>query len=198
MRPQGLVDFSAVDNDRMKIADLQTQYTHHDLIVATNASIDYTLALIAQADDAAVQFQPVDPHAHDKAAATAAETNIAWTLGHVVVHMTASGEETAAIGATLARGVLVSWRNRYEVPWQHMRTVDDLVQRLEESRRIRLAYLNAWPDNPHLDVTFDKLERYTGRLNAVGYTLFGLRHDDDHFGQMAEIMRQATEAQKAY
>ncbi len=190
--PSGLVDFSRVDNDRFKLADLQREYTRERLIVATNASIDYTRALIQDADDTFVQFQPHDPDAHDSAASDESETNMAWTLGHVIVHLTASGEETAAIGATLARGVPVTWRNRYEVPWQHVQTVQHLSDRLEESRRIRLAYLDAWPDTPHLDVTFDKIAQYTGHMNAIGYVLFGLKHDDDHFGQIAEIMQQAT------
>ncbi len=49
-------------------------------------------------------------------------------------------------------------------------------QRLEESRRMRLASLEMWPDQPYLDnkyVPWPKL----GEINAVGRFVLGLRHD---------------------
>lgn len=189
------IDFSAVDRVNVKLADLQHQYTREDLVAATETMLDTILEMVRGVPDAYVTFQPVDPHAHDNAAATEAEKDIAWTLGHVIVHLTASGEETAALGSILARGVPFPGRVRYEVPWETMQTTAQLVHRLEESRRMRLAYLNAWPDDPHLDNYFTKIAVF-GDLNAVGYTLLGLSHDTDHLGQIADIIRQASESTK--
>jgi hypothetical protein len=188
-----MIDFTPVNRDGLKLSDIQGQYTRQDLIDTTNEVIDMVLDLIRDLPDEYVTFQPIDPHAHD-AAATPEEANIAWTLGHVIVHTTASSEEGAALGATLARGVEPTWRNRYEVPWETVTTIDQLVHRLEESRRIRLAYLNAWPDAPHLDVYFTKLEKHWGALNAVGYTMVGLRHEVEHLDQIKDIIAQASVA----
>jgi len=57
---------------------------------------------------------------------------------------------------------------------------------------MRLATLDVWPDEPHLDVTHTP---YTGAepVNAVQIFIFGLMHDDEHLKQIAEIVRQATE-----
>lgn len=189
-----MIDFSRVNGDTFKIADMQNDFTREDLIDATHEMIDTLLSLVSDIPDSYVTFQPEDPHAYDRGAATEEEKYLAWTLAHVIVHITASGEETAALGATLARGTVPTWRDRYEVPWQTVRTTRQLVQRLEESRRIRLAYLNAWPDEPQLEVYYTKLEHRWGALNAVGYTLKGLQHDSDHLGQIEAIIQQAREA----
>jgi hypothetical protein len=155
--------------------------------------VDAMLSLIADATDVDVVFQPVDPAAHDSFAANEADVKLAWTLGHVIVHSTASGEEGAALATELARGIEIKGRSRYEVPWETMKTVAQLRARLEESRRIRHAYLNAWPDEPHLELA---MPPYPGAeaVNAVGRYASGLRHDDSHLGQLAEIMRQARTA----
>ncbi len=189
-----MIDFSHIDGETVKLADMQHQFTRDDLIDATNEMIDTMLALVQDIPDSYVTFQPDDPDAYDRGAATEAEKYQAWTLAHVIVHTTASGEEAAALGATLARGTIPVWRDRYEVPWQTITTTQQLIQRLEESRRIRLSYLNAWPDEPHLEIYFTKKENRWGLVNAVGYTLNGLKHDTDHMGQIAEIIRQAREA----
>ena len=109
------------------------------------------LGLIAECVDADVVLVPDDPEADDPWAATPEETNMSWTLGHVIVHTTASSEESAALAAEMARGVALHGRSRYEVPWQEMRTIEGCRQRLEESRRMRLASLEMWPDDPHLE-----------------------------------------------
>jgi len=185
------IDFSPLDKGA-KVADLQENYTREDLIAATNASIDMMLDLIKDATDEIATFIPHDPDAHDPFAEGEPE-NVAWNLAHVIVHATASGEETAALGATLARGVKAEWRNRYETDWETVTTAAQLHERLEESRRMRLSYFEAWPNAPHLDVKFDKLEQHFGALNACGYALLGLKHDSDHIGQITEIMRQGRE-----
>ncbi len=66
--------------------------------------------------DADVTFVPSDPMAHDAAAASDDESEIAWTLGHIIVHMTASSEESAALAAELARGVAYHGRSRTRRP----------------------------------------------------------------------------------
>jgi hypothetical protein len=187
-----MIDFSRIDNESFKLADLQGEVSHGQLLEYTHASINTVLALIAGARDEYVSFLPHDPEANDPFAEDPALQNIGWTLGHVIVHMTASGEETAAIGAALARGVEVSWRMRYEVPWESVTTLAQCRHRLEESRRMRVAALNSWPDAPHLEILWTKVARF-GPLNAIGYSLLGLKHDSDHYGQIAEIMRQGRE-----
>ena len=113
-----------------------------------------------------------------------------WTLGHVIVHCTASAEESAAVAAELARGVEYHGRSRYEVPWQEMRTLAGCQQRLEESRRMRLASLAMWPDAPHLENGY---EVWPDRppVNAIGRFVLGLMHDESHLDQIEEIVRQA-------
>lgn len=183
-----------IDFKTGKVTELQHQLTQADLVEATHHMLDTMLELIADAKDDYVTFQPIDPAAHDNAASSETEVDMAWTLGHVIVHTTASGEETASIGSSLARGVAVDWRDRYEVPWQTMHSLAQLQHRLEESRRIRLAYLSAWPDEPHLDLLWRKKDSDLPLLNAIGYTLLGLKHDTDHLGQIADIMQQARAA----
>ncbi len=177
-------------------ADLQARYTREDLIRLSGQSIDAILALIRDLPDAAVTFQPEDPDAHDEWAATPEEVTMAWTLAHVIAHVTASAEERAAHGSMLARGVEIRGRCRYEVPWWSLTTLDDLVARLEESRRMRLAFLETWPDRPHLDNVFNHKSYIDlfGLMNPVGMVLFGLQHEVEHLPQIAEIVRQARAA----
>jgi hypothetical protein len=189
-----IVDFTPIKQPEATVADIQNDYNHQDLIDATNEMIDQTIALIKDLPDWAVTFEPEDPDANDPGAATEAEIHMPWTLGHVIVHTTASAEEGAAHGATLARGAAVRGRNRYETPWTEMQTIAQLIERLEESRRIRLAYLNAWPDAPHYDNLYTRREDYFGALNCVGYTLVGLNHEMDHWDQIQDIVAQAKAA----
>lgn len=187
-----MIDFSRIDNETVKLADLQAEVSHGQLLEYTHAMVNTVQALIADARDEYVTFIPYDPHANDTFAENPDTAALAWTLGHVIVHMTASAEEAAAIGATMARGVDVSWRMRYEVPWESVTSIAQCRHRLEESRRMRVAYLNSWPDAPHLDLLWTKAPRF-GPLNAIGYTMLGLKHDNDHLGQIADIMRQGRE-----
>jgi hypothetical protein len=189
-----MLDFTRVRSREKTIAQLAAGLTIADLHKLTDEMVDTLLGLIAGASDADVVFQPVDAAAKDTFAATDVEVNMPWTLGHVIVHATASAEEAAALSSQLARGVPVSARSRYEVPWQTATAARQLHRRLEESRRMRHAFLNAWPDEPHLELTF--LASYPGatEVNAVGRYVQGLSHDDAHIGQIREIMRQAREA----
>jgi hypothetical protein len=116
--------------------------------------------------------------------------------------VTASSEEWAAYSSILARGIVypAEPRLRCETPWREITTKAQCVQRLQESRRIRLGYLDAWPDAPRLDVLRELSPRFVerfGELNAPACFLFGLKHEVEHLPQMAEAARQARAANAA-
>jgi hypothetical protein len=185
-----MLDFAAVKEKSITFQELVADLDKEDLVRLTNEMIDHMLAQIAECTDADVVMVPEDPAAEDTFAANAADAHLPWTLGHVVVHTTASSEESAVLAAELARGVEMHGRSRSEVPWEAVHTIAQCRQRLEESRRMRLASLEMWPDQPYLEnkyVPWPKL----GEINAVGRFVLGLRHDWDHLGQIDEIVRQA-------
>jgi hypothetical protein len=188
-----MLDFNAVREGRSSFDDLVADLTLSDLEILTNEMIDFVLNQISECEDFDVTFEPSDPEAHDPWASTPEEVNIAWTLGHVIVHITASSEESAALSAELARGVENRGRSRYEVPWQKVKTIAACRHRLEESRCMRLSSLKMWPDEPHLENTY---RAWTDgpQVNAIGRFVLGLLHADDHLGQIEEIVRQAKTA----
>jgi hypothetical protein len=185
-----MLDFTPVRSKQMTMAQLAEGLTRDDLRRLTNEMVDRMLALIAGCADADVVFTPVDLTANDGAAATEAEVNMPWTLGHVVVHTTASAEEAAFLAAELARGVKWHGRSRSEVHWQTVSTLQQCRDRLEESRRIRLALLEAWPGQPYFENAYQPFEG-SEPVNCVNRFIRGLSHDDSHLGQIAEIVRQA-------
>ncbi|GAB4213399.1 MAG: DinB family protein [Roseiflexaceae bacterium] len=188
-----MLDFSAVFTRQKTLNQIMEGLTPQDLRDLTNEMIDTMLDLVKDCTDHDVTFQPVDPQANDTYAANDAERGIAWTLGHVIVHVTASSEESAFLAAELARGVEFHGRSRYEVPWESVTTIAQVNQRLEESRRMRLASLELWPRQPHLDNTRD-LGFLPDPVNAYGQFALGLAHDSSHLGQIGEIVRQAKAA----
>jgi len=190
-----LLDFTPVKNKTVQFSDLARGLTKTDLRNLTNEMIDTMLSIIPDATDEDVVFVPQDPNADDPFGIPE-ERNLVWTLGHVAVHTTASSEESAALALTLARGLVPEGRSRYEVPWREVKTIAQVRHRFEESRRMRLAMLDAWPDEPHLEVTYAPSPRF-GSYNAVSRFIMGLYHDDDHLGQLREIMRQAREARSS-
>jgi hypothetical protein len=188
-----MLNFQAVRDKEITLAELVADLTRDDLRELTNEMIDMILAQIAGCVDADVSFEPVDPQAYDPYAATPVELYLAWNLGHVIVHTTASAEEAAAIAAELARGVTYRGRSRYEVPWTEMRTIAGCRQRLEESRRMRLTSLGMWPDSAHLE---NEYQAWTDgpMVNAIGRFALGLMHEESHLGQIDDIVRQARAA----
>ena len=188
-----MIDIIAMRDQGKPIQEIGDALSVQDLKDLTNASIDEMLTSIEGCTDHDVTFVPVDPEANDPAAADEADVDLAWTLGHVIVHATASGEEYGFTGTQLARGVPFFDRPRYEIPWQEMQTIEQCRHRLEESRRMRLAMLDVWPDEPHLDVTYAPSER-VGQINAKAAFLRGLMHDAAHQDQVREIVRQAKAA----
>jgi uncharacterized damage-inducible protein DinB len=187
-----MLDFTPVRAKKMTMNELAAPLSMDDLRQLTHEMVDRMLALIADCSDADVVFQPVDPAAEDKYAANAAEAAVAWTLAHVIVHVTASSEESAFLAAEMARGVEHHGRSRYETPWETVTTLAQCRQRLEESRRMRLASLDLWPDAPNLTIAYEPWQG-AQPVNAQARFIMGLRHDTDHLGQIAEIVRQAHE-----
>ena len=190
-----MLDFTSVKNKTVSFSDLARDLTTTDLRNLTNEMIDTMLSIVSDATDEDVVFVPQDPNADDPFGIPE-EKDLVWTLGHVAVHTTASSEESAALALTLARGLVPEGRSRYEVPWRTVHTIEQVRHRFEESRRMRLAMLDAWPDEPHLDVTYAPSPRF-GSYNAISRFIMGLYHDDDHLGQLREIMRQTREARSS-
>jgi len=188
-----MLNFQAVRDKEISVAQLVADLTPDSLRDLTNEMVDAILGLISACVDADVVFEPVDPAANDPFAQTPEEIRMPWSLGHVIVHATASSEEAAAIAAELARGVEFHGRSRYEVPWGEMKGIEQCRQRLEESRRMRLASLDMWPAQPHLEIEYEAWKDGP-RVNAVGRFVLGLMHDDSHLGQIGEIVRQARAA----
>jgi hypothetical protein len=197
-----MFDFSSIRQGTQSIVELADGLGAAELHQETDEMIDTIRELIAECTDSDVVFLPIDPDAYDSAAATAEEVYISWTLGHVIVHVTASSEEAAFQAAELARGVRYrQLRSRYEVPWQSVTTIELCLHRLEESRRMRHSSLEMWPDEPFLDNTFvlksgapPSVTKDRPEANAATKFILGLMHDDNHLGQIAEIVRQAKEA----
>lgn len=182
-----MIDFTQVFSGQRKIGDLAADVTLADLQETTAAQIEEMLTLIRDLSDAQVVFVANDPQA---------EGGIGWNVAHLISHVTASSEESTAISSILARGINYPFepRLRYETEWTTLTTTAACRQRLTESRRIRQAYLQAWPDQPHLD-TYRTLppafaER-VGQINAIGAGLLGLIHEAGQFAQLRDIIAQA-------
>ncbi|HXM55041.1 MAG TPA: DinB family protein [Candidatus Dormibacteraeota bacterium] len=188
-----MIDFSPVRSKEKTLQDLAEGLTRDDLVRLANEMCDHFQELIATAEDADVPFVPDDPEANDTFAARPEDVGISWTLGHVIVHWTASSEEAAAHALTLARGVEVSGRSRSEVAWEGVTTAAFIRERIEESRRMQLAMLDAWPSQPHLELTYVAREG-ASPVNAIGRFLGGLSHADAHREQVTNVLAQAQAA----
>jgi hypothetical protein len=184
-----LLDFEPVRAGELELAELGRRFGPPELASATRALMTAIRDQLAGADDGAVTFVPADPEAADTFAVDPAEVSLPWTLGHVIVHLTASAEETAFLAAELARGVEPHGRSRREVPWPTVTSIAACEQRLAESERMILATLAIWPDQPDLEVAFTN-SRGSVR-NAPARFLGGLMHADEHLGQIAAILGQA-------
>lgn len=191
-----VIDFAPVRRKEKALQDLAEGMTRDELARLASEMCDIFLELVAEASDSDVTFVPEDPGANDTFAATAEEVNMPWTLGHVIVHWTASSEESAALALTLARGLDVTGRSRYEVPWEQVTAAAFLRERIEESRRMQLAMLDAWPNQPHLDKTYSAREG-ARPMNPVVRFLAGLSHADAHRDQVSDVLAQARAARSA-
>ncbi|MCB9459025.1 MAG: DinB family protein [Anaerolineaceae bacterium] len=193
------IDFTPWFSNEKKLDEIGIGLTSEDLRNATNESIDYLLSLLDNLTDADIAFEPHDPNANDEHAVEG-EEHIGWNMGHLIAHTTASSDEGAAISSLLARGVEEIKRPRYETPWRDMNTVESCVQRLEESRRMRLAYLETWPDSPHFENyrsgVSERFVEYFGNLNCIGAFLMGLSHEVGHYDQIIDARKQALAARE--
>jgi hypothetical protein len=191
-----MLDFARVRAKERTIQELSQGLTCDDLRRVTDEMIEIELDLITACTDADVVFVPEDLEANDTFATAPEEAKIAWTLGHVIVHVTASSEETAFVAAEMARGVPQrEGRSRAEVPWRSVTTIAQCRRRLEESRRMRLATLDAWPDEPHLDNLF-RWRPDGPAYDPIARFLQGLNHEHSHLAQIAEIVRQTKTARE--
>ena len=196
-----LIDFTPAQNGEIKLYDFAQQFNIDDLRAATNASLDTILSIIGDADDAQLTFLPDDPNADDPLAPPE-ERYLGWSLAHLVAHVCASSEEAANYSAILAQGIPYPRdpRLRYETDWHILKTRAQVLQRLEESRRMRLAALDGWPDHPHLD-TFRTTSEHgllkNGPSNAKSAFLAGLKHEWSHLDQFRETARQALQIERA-
>ena len=190
-----MLDFTPVRNKEMSYAELVADLTVADLRDLTNEIVDYQLNLLADCTDADVVFEPEDPEAKDLYAEDEADQDLAWNLGHLIVHVTASSEESAALAAEMARGVVRDGRSRSESPWETVTTIEQCQHRLEESRRMRLASLEMWPDKPYLDNI--KMHERVGKIDAYVRFVFGLSHDQGHLAQIENVIAQTKAARGA-
>jgi hypothetical protein len=189
-----MLNFAPVQKKEMTWRQFTANLAKDDLRDLTNEMIATILGQIADCVDADVTFLPSDPDADDPFAVSEDEVRLAWTLGHVIVHITASSEESAAIASELARGVpFRGGRSRWEVPWRNVTTIAQCRQRLEESRRMRLASLEMWPEQPDLENWYQPSAEYEPR-NAIIRFVLGLQHDESHLDHISKIVRQAKGA----
>lgn len=186
-----MLDFQLVRNQKVKLQELVKDLTRDDMRRELNKMYDEVLRLIAECTDAYVTFEPIDEKADDPYAIVG-EESIAWTLGHVIVHITASMEESASIASELARGVEYHGRSRWEVPWREVTTIEQCRARMAESSRMCLASLEMWPEPPHMENTYTP--PFAGALPHTCISRFasGLKHASDHLGQIEDIIRQAN------
>ena len=188
-----MLDFTPLRNRQTTYGQMAADLAPDDLRNLTNEMVDVMLDLIAGCTDADVTFVPDDPEANDAYAANESDVNLPWTLGHVIVHTTASAEESAALAAELARGVKFHGRSRSEVAWHTVTTIDQCRERLEESRHMWLASLDMWPGRPNLSNTY-RYREGDEPINAVNRFIRGLAHDDSHLEQIKRIVQQAKAA----
>ncbi|HEX9068651.1 MAG TPA: DinB family protein [Ktedonobacterales bacterium] len=165
-------------------------HTSRDLIRPATEPLNEIGRMLRGCKDADVTFVPVDPLAHDDSATGEGEVAVAWTLGHIIVHLTATTEESAALAAELARGVAYHGRSRNELPWETVTTVAQCRARLEESRRMRLASLGMWPDVPDLANSYQPWDGAPDH-NALKRFMVGVRHEVDHLAQIRDVIGQA-------
>jgi hypothetical protein len=190
------VDLSPLVRNEVKPIEFAQHLTVKDLKTVTNGSIDTILDIIKDMDDAGVIFDPVDLLANDPHAKPG-EEHIGWSIAHLVAHVTASSEEWAAYSSILARGIVypAEPRLRYETPWREITTKKQCIQRLEESRQMRLSFLDSWPDKPHLDVYREMSPRFierNGEVNAPAGFLYGLKHELGHYDQFRDVVSQVV------
>ncbi len=188
-----MLNYQARADRQITISQLCEGLQKVDLATETTEMLDIMSNLIVNCIDADVTFVPSDPKANDTYASNTDDVGIPWTLGHLIVHVTASSEEGAFLAAELARGVENHGRSRYETQWETVTTIAQCHHRLAESRRMRLTSLETWPDAPHLDNRYE-IWKDGPVINAIERFVFGLSHDFSHVEQIRDVVTQAKKA----
>ncbi len=187
-----LINFQPVYNKEKTLGDLASEYSSADLCRALNSYVDFTIQIISSVSDEQAIHIPSDPDANDPYATTEAERHLGWSLVHLVMHVTASAEEAAAFSSILARGIALGGRLRMEQDWRQVTTCAQAVARLEECRRMCLAYLATWPDQPDLITVRIMPENASWmKPNAPISFLAGLMHWHKHIEQFQKVAEAA-------
>jgi hypothetical protein len=182
-----LIDFQPLFKREILPIDFAMKYGPEDLRTAIHNYVNTTLEIISSVPDAQLFQIPEDPEADDPHAIEA-ERHQGWSLAHLVLHVTASFEEGAAFSSLLARGIVIGGRLRYEQDWHLVNTSTEVVARLEECRRIGLAYLDSWPDQPHLETLRIMPEKLNWmKVNGPTAFLNGLMHWHKHLEQFQKV-----------
>lgn len=185
-----LIDFQPLFKREILPIDFAMNYSLGDLRAGICSYIDCTLQIIGSVPDALLFQIPDDPEADDPHASEI-ERHQGWSLAHQVLHVTASFEEGAAFSSILARGVVIGGRLRYEQDWHLVNTRLEIIARLEECRRIGLAYLDTWPNQPHLETLRIMPEKLNWmKVNAPTTFLHGLMHWHKHLEQFQKVADQ--------
>src|SRR5580704_15022478 len=88
-----VIDFGPLRRKEVSLQDLAAGLSHSDLGRLPQEMCQAQLSAFEDARDEDVVMVPDDPEANDTFAAQAEDVGLSWTLGHVVVHTTASSEE---------------------------------------------------------------------------------------------------------
>lgn len=186
-----VIDFSPLGNGIDQIEVVQSRIGREDVRETINSLYDFLLETVRPLTDAQVCFEPKDEKA---------ENGVGWSVAHLVLHATASNEEGSTVASLLARGIVRDGRFRHEPDWKDVTTAEAILQRIQESRRMCLAYLDAWPDRPALDVYrwMPEGSRMSNlKINALGTIAFSLWHGVGHQDQIRDAARQAVAAHPA-
>ena len=122
-----MLDFTPLRNQEKTIQELARGLTNADLAALTTEMVERQLQLLEGARDADVAMIPDDPEAKDTFAASESEIGLAWTLGHVIVHTTASSEEAAAQALVTRDEAVIARRDlraRAIVAWLELARAD--------------------------------------------------------------------------
>jgi len=169
-----MLDFQPVRDKQITLQELVKDLTRDDIQHELNEMYNEVEHLIANCTDFDATFLPVDEKADDPNAIQG-EEHLAWTLAHVIVHLTATMEEAAALASELAE----------------VTTIDQCRARIQESRKMCLASLEMWPDPPHMENTYTYPVPGALPHTCISRFASGLKHTSDHLEQIAEIVRQA-------
>ena len=188
-----LIDFDAVYRNKISLYQLANRFGINELRSYLAGYVEASTTIILGVKQSLLFVIPHDPLANDANAEKEEDRHAGWSMAHQVLHATATAEEGAAVSSILARGIPEIDRVRYEGDWHKVTKLDQVTTRLTECQRICLAYLDTWPDKPHLET----LRIYPDSPNPVmvnAPTAFvnGLMHWHGHITQLTQVARQLS------